>query len=104
MSGRRHDLDTHVLDAATADLDPPLAVVDLDAFDANRTDLARRAAGTPIRVASKSVRCRALIEHALKHPGFRGVMAYSVAEAVWLRSRRRRRARGIPERRPVRPP
>ena len=31
-------------------------VVDLDAFDANADDLVRRAAGKPIRVASKSVR------------------------------------------------
>ena len=38
------------------DLATPLAVVDLDAFDANARDLASRAAGTPIRVASKSLR------------------------------------------------
>ena len=29
----------------------PMAVLDLDAFDANAEDLARRAAGTPLRVA-----------------------------------------------------
>ena len=44
------------LERATADLDPPFAVVDLDAFDRNAHDLARRATGVPIRVASKSVR------------------------------------------------
>ena len=44
--------------AATAGLPAPLAVVDLDAFDANADDLVRRAGGLPIRVASKSVRCR----------------------------------------------
>ena len=33
---------------------PMIAVVDLDAFDANAADLVRRAAGAPIRVASKS--------------------------------------------------
>jgi D-serine deaminase-like pyridoxal phosphate-dependent protein len=69
---------------ATADLDPPLAVIDLDAFDANADDLVRRASGVPIRVASKSLRCRFLIERALARPGFRGVMCYSLAEALWL--------------------
>ncbi len=50
------------LDAATKDLDPPFAIVDLDAFDHNAADLARRAAGHPIRVASKSIRVRELVE------------------------------------------
>ena len=69
---------------ATADVDPPLAVIDLDAFDANADDLVRRAGGVPIRVASKSLRCRFLTERALARPGFRGVMCYSLAEALWL--------------------
>ena len=53
-------VDRERLDAATAALDPPFAVVDLDAFDANAADLVRRGGGKPIRLASKSVRCRAL--------------------------------------------
>jgi D-serine deaminase-like pyridoxal phosphate-dependent protein len=69
---------------ATAQLDPPLAVVDLAAFDANARDLVRRAGGLPIRVASKSLRCRYLIERVLARPGYRGVMCYSLAEALWL--------------------
>ncbi|NEK59186.1 amino acid deaminase/aldolase [Geodermatophilus sabuli] len=72
------------LDRATADLDPPLAVVDLDALDANAADLVSRAAGRPIRVASKSVRCRALLRRVLARPGFAGVLAYTLAEALWL--------------------
>ena len=72
------------LDAATEGLDAPFAVVDLDAFDHNTDDLLRRAAGTPIRVASKSIRCRQLLERALARPGFAGVMSYSLAEARWL--------------------
>lgn len=72
------------LDAATKHLDPPLAVVDLDAFDRNATDLVHRAAGLPIRVASKSVRCRFLIERVLRMPGYAGIMAYSLPEALWL--------------------
>jgi D-serine deaminase-like pyridoxal phosphate-dependent protein len=71
-------------DRATADLDPPLALVDLDAFDQNAADMTRRAAGRPIRVATKSLRCRYLIERALARPGYRGLMCYSLAEALWL--------------------
>ncbi|WBQ03597.1 amino acid deaminase/aldolase [Kribbella sp. CA-293567] len=68
----------------TAELEPPYAVIDLAAFRRNADDLVRRAAGTPIRVASKSVRCRALIRAALDLPGFHGVMSYSLPEAIWL--------------------
>jgi D-serine deaminase-like pyridoxal phosphate-dependent protein len=75
---------TLLWDAATSAVQPPLAVVDLDAFDANATDLLRRASGKPVRVASKSVRCRALLSRALSQPGFSGVMAYAVPEARWL--------------------
>ena len=76
------------LNAAVATLpEPPatpIAVVDLDAFDANADDLVRRAGGKPIRVASKSLRVPALIERALAHDGFAGVLAYTLAEALWL--------------------
>lgn len=77
-------VDTDALEAATVGLPAPLVTVDLDAFDANAADLVRRAAGRPIRVASKSVRCRALLRRVLDRPGFAGVMAYAVPEAVWL--------------------
>src|SRR5690625_4905865 len=60
----------------------PVAVLDLDAFDANAADLARRAQGTPIRVASKSLRVRRLIGHVLTRPGFRGVLARSEERRV----------------------
>ncbi|MCE7005045.1 amino acid deaminase/aldolase [Kibdelosporangium philippinense] len=72
------------LDTATKGLDPPFAVVDLDAFDANAATLVRRAHGRPIRVASKSIRCSYLLERALTMPGYEGVMAYSLREALWL--------------------
>jgi D-serine deaminase-like pyridoxal phosphate-dependent protein len=72
------------LDAATKQLEAPLAVVDLEAFDRNAADLVRRAAGRPIRVASKSVRCRYLVERVLRREGFAGVMGYSLPEALWL--------------------
>src|SRR6478672_8086719 len=72
------------LDEATSDLDPPLAVLDLDALDANAADLVRRATGKPVRVASKSVRNRGVLRRVLARPGFSGVLAYSLAEALWL--------------------
>ncbi|RZS37525.1 D-serine deaminase-like pyridoxal phosphate-dependent protein [Herbihabitans rhizosphaerae] len=75
------------LDVATKHLEAPLAAVDLDAFDANAVDLVRRAAGRPIRVASKSIRCRYLLERVLGQPGFAGVMCYSLPEALWLSER-----------------
>ena len=73
-------------DQATARLDPPFAVVDLAAFDSNALDMVRRSGGLPIRVVSKSLRCRHLIERALARPGYRGIMCYSLAEAIWLHS------------------
>jgi D-serine deaminase-like pyridoxal phosphate-dependent protein len=76
--------DLDALTAATAELDPPLAALDLGTLDANAADLVRRAGGTPVRVASKSVRCRWVLERVLRLPGFRGVMAYSLREAAWL--------------------
>jgi D-serine deaminase-like pyridoxal phosphate-dependent protein len=72
------------LTAATAHLDPPLAALDIVTLRANAADLVRRAGGKPVRVASKSVRCRAVLDLALATPGFGGVMAYSVREAIWL--------------------
>jgi len=76
------------LDRATAQLDPPFAAVDLDAFRANARDMLRRAAGRPIRLASKSIRCRGLLERTLaSDPGFRGTLAYTLPEALWLADR-----------------
>jgi D-serine deaminase-like pyridoxal phosphate-dependent protein len=76
--------DLQTLTAATAHLDAPLVALDLPALRANAADLVRRAGGKPVRVASKSVRCRHVLELALATPGFAGVMAYSVREAIWL--------------------
>lgn len=83
----RNRLWARLNDAVAAHPEPlatPLMVVDLDAFDANADDLVRRAAGTPIRVASKSVRIPALLRRVLARDGFQGVLGYTLAEALWL--------------------
>lgn len=72
------------LDHATAHLQPPFAVVELGAFDTNAAILRRNALGKPLRLASKSLRCRALMRRALAQPGFKGVLAYTLPEALWL--------------------
>ncbi|MBM0125961.1 amino acid deaminase/aldolase [Pimelobacter simplex] len=83
----RNRLAARLRDAVAAWPEPlstPAFVVDLDAFDANAADLARRAGGTPVRVASKSIRVPALVRRALAADGFAGVLAYTLAEALWL--------------------
>ena len=69
---------------ATADLEPPFAVLDVGALRANAADMVRRAGGKPIRLASKSVRCRTVIRAALALDGFRGILAFTLPEALWL--------------------
>src|SRR5512135_1092901 len=64
----------------------PCVVVDLDAFDRN---LGRHLAilkprGTPMRLATKSVRVPALIRRVLQHAGGHGLMCFDVDEAVAL--------------------
>lgn len=72
------------LDTATKDFEPPFAIIDLGAFDANRRDVARRAGGTRIRVASKSLRARWAINEVLRHSQFSGVLGFTLPEALWL--------------------
>ncbi len=66
----------------------PLAMVDLDALDRNIELLLgdARHRGKTLRLASKSVRCLALIEYIVKHGGgtVAGIMAYTVEEGAFL--------------------
>ena len=71
------------LQAATAHL-TPFAVVDLDALDDIATSMIIRAGGLPIRLATKSIRCRAITNWVLGRSEFQGVLAYSLSEAIWL--------------------
>jgi D-serine deaminase-like pyridoxal phosphate-dependent protein len=74
------------LERATAELQAPFALIDLDALRANADDLERRAAGVPIRLASKSLRCRGLQQRVLERAGFAGTLAFTLPEALWLAS------------------
>lgn len=63
----------------------PLAYIDLDKFDVNVEAIRKRAGGKPIRIASKSVRCRRMLQRILdSHKQYQGIMCYSAREAAWL--------------------
>lgn len=72
------------LTAATAHLPAPVAVIEQDALRHNAIDLLVRSGGLPIRVATKSIRVRGVLDAVLALPGFRGVLAFTLAEALWL--------------------
>ena len=72
------------LSEATAHLPAPVAIIDADALRHNALDMLVRAGGIPIRVASKSVRVRAVLDAVLKLPGYRGILAFTLGEALWL--------------------
>jgi len=72
-------------ESAFQSIEAPFALVDLDAMWWNAGDMLRRAAGKPIRVASKSLRCRPILERILgRDPGFQGVLAYTLPETIFL--------------------
>ena len=68
-----------------AEVEAPFAFVDLDAMWANAEAMLGRAGDKPVRVASKSIRCRALLQ-AIVHRDerFRGLMTYTLPETLWL--------------------
>lgn len=68
-----------------AEVEAPFAFVDLEAMWANAEEMLGRAGGKPIRVASKSIRCRALLETILaRDPRFQGLMTFTLPETLWL--------------------
>ena len=72
-------------EAAFESVRAPFAFVDLDAMWRNAAEMLRMAGGKPIRVASKSVRCRELARRVLERdPGFRGLMTFTLPETLWL--------------------
>jgi D-serine deaminase-like pyridoxal phosphate-dependent protein len=63
----------------------PFAYLDLDLFDENIRQIASRAGGKHIRLASKSLRCVAALRRILAaNACFQGIMSYSAREAVFL--------------------
>lgn len=69
---------------AVADVSGPVAAIDLAALRYNALDMVVRAGGVPIRIASKSVRVRQIIDATLAVPGYRGILAFTLPEALWL--------------------
>jgi D-serine deaminase-like pyridoxal phosphate-dependent protein len=73
------------MEAIFAEVEAPFAFVDLDAMWANAEAMLARSRGKPVRVASKSLRCRALLEAVLaRDPGFAGLMTFTLPETLWL--------------------
>lgn len=62
----------------------PLAALDVKALSYNAGSLLRRAAGKPIRVASKSIRNKDVLRAVLAQPGFAGILGFTLPEALWL--------------------
>ena len=68
-----------------AEVEAPFAFVDLEAMWANAEAMLGRTGSKPVRVASKSIRCRALLEAILERDErFRGLMTYTLPETLWL--------------------
>lgn len=63
----------------------PLAYIDLDLLDMNIVTIKKRSGKSPVRIASKSVRCSYMLRYILESgPLFRGIMSFSGSEAVFL--------------------
>jgi D-serine deaminase-like pyridoxal phosphate-dependent protein len=68
-----------------AEVEAPFAFVDLEAMWANAEAMLERAGDKPVRIASKSIRCRSLLEAILaRDERFRGLMTYTLPETLWL--------------------
>jgi len=75
-------------EATFAEVEAPFAFVDLDAMWSNAAAMLDRAGGKPIRVASKSLRCRPLLERILaSDKRFAGLMTFTLPETLWLAER-----------------
>lgn len=70
--------------ASIADRSGPVATIDVEALRFNALDLVVRSSGVPIRVASKSIRVREVLDATLALPGYRGILAFTLPEALWL--------------------
>ncbi len=81
VSGRSHTEFEQIF----AEVEAPFAFVDLDAMWSNSDAMLARAGTKPIRVASKSLRCRALLERILaRDTRYAGLMTFTLPETLWL--------------------
>jgi D-serine deaminase-like pyridoxal phosphate-dependent protein len=81
VSGRSHA----EFEAIFAEVEAPFAFVDLDAMWSNADAMLQRAGNKPIRVASKSLRCRVLLGRILaRDKRFAGLMTFTLPETLWL--------------------
>lgn len=81
VSGRSHS----ELEQIFEQVEAPFAFVDLDAMWSNADSMLERAGAKPVRVASKSVRCRTLLERILsRDERFAGLMTFTLPETLWL--------------------
>ncbi|MDO9395249.1 MAG: alanine racemase [Herbiconiux sp.] len=71
---------------SAAGLEAPVAALGVEALVHNARSMLERAGGVPIRVASKSIRVRAVQDALLALPGYAGILAYTLPEALWLAS------------------
>jgi D-serine deaminase-like pyridoxal phosphate-dependent protein len=63
----------------------PFAFLDLDAVWANAADMLRRSRGKAIRIVSRSIRSRPVLQRLLDlDPGFQGALTHSLPETLWL--------------------
>jgi len=63
----------------------PFAFVDMDALWSNADQMLGRANGVPIRIASKSLRCTAIVQRILERDArFHGQLTFTLPETLWL--------------------
>lgn len=72
------------LTRAVSGISGPVATLHVGALRHNALDMLVRSGGVPIRVASKSVRVREVLSHLTTLAGYRGILAYTLPEALWL--------------------
>jgi D-serine deaminase-like pyridoxal phosphate-dependent protein len=77
---------SHVrLEEIFEEVEAPFAFVDLDAMWSNAEEMLGRARDKPVRVASKSLRCRVLLDRILaRDERFASVMTFTLPETLWL--------------------
>jgi D-serine deaminase-like pyridoxal phosphate-dependent protein len=81
VSGRSHAQ----LEQIFEEVEAPFAFVDLDAMWSNSDAMLGRAHGKPLRVASKSVRCRGVLERIFdRDERYAGLMTFTLPETLWL--------------------